>query len=148
MSDSEENLQDESISEVETTDAFKTTAVQYVATDDEIKELESKLRKMRKQNKTKEQDIIKYLDTIKEDTVNVGDNELKKEESSKPKPISAKIVKQVLIEKLDDPKIVQTILEAIDAERGINRNVKLSRNKKVKKVKGGVKKKQKKEKEK
>lgn len=116
---------------------FKEKVVKYVKIDNLIRQKDSEAKLLKGERKKFEEYIIRYLDKVKEVSVEIGDGQLVKNETVKKKPINTDIIKEAITEKIKEDKLfkddkerekaVEDILELMEKKRPQTTNVKLDR---------------------
>lgn len=116
---------------------FNEKVVKYVKIDNLIRQKDSESKLLKGERKKFEEYIIRYLDKVKETSIEIGDGELVKNETVKKKPINNDIIKEAITEKIKEDKMfkddkerekaVEDILELMEKKRPQSTTVKLDR---------------------
>lgn len=115
------------------------TITKYLKTDDLIRKQAQKIVKyreriniMKQQKNELEQKLIKYLDIIDQDQITIGgDSKLSKCESSRKCPLNADIIKNCIIEKLRNDKIIKDDMRAFQLAESLYENMENNRERKT-----------------
>ena len=126
-STSESSQTSENDENVKVSREFQENVKKFVLLSDLLKKKQDEITELRKQKKPCEEYILKFLDQVNEDTVNVTDGKIKKNKSEIKNKLDEDLVKLSLQEKINDPKIIEEILKSIEDKRGVNSKVKLER---------------------
>ena len=126
-SSSESSSHSENEESVKVSRELQENVKKFVLLSDLLKKKQDEITELRKQKKPCEEYILKFLDQVNEDTVDVTDGKIKKNKSEIKNKLDEDIVKLSLQEKIDDPKIIEEIIKSIEGKRGINSKVKLER---------------------
>lgn len=126
-STSESSQTSENDENVKVSREFQENVKKFVLLSDLLKKKQDEITELRKQKKPCEEYILKFLDQVNEDTVNVTDGKIKKNKSEIKNKLDEDLVKLSLQEKISDPKIIEEILKSIEDKRGVNSKVKLER---------------------
>jgi hypothetical protein len=118
-SDNEQNIK--------VSEEFKKNVIAFVRIDDELKELQNKIKELRKERKPCEEYVLKYLDSQGEKVVEVGTSKLRKNKSETKKKVDTSIIKEAIMEKVTDPIIVADIMKLMESKRVTVTSVNLKR---------------------
>jgi hypothetical protein len=120
-SDNENN-----IAEYEFLQDFEEKVKQYVKSDDKIRELQLQIKELNAIKKKSEQEILKHLERLGDSKINISGGKLRVNQYESKDGFKETIVKDVMIDKIKDPKIVETIFETINEKRKNNSTIQLS----------------------
>lgn len=110
-------------------DDLKENILKYVRFDDAMRERKEQIVELKKQMKVCEKNIIKLMEQIGEDVI-----ELKKSGKIVKSQVEAKgaltpeLIKTVLVTKMNDEKNIDDIIEAIDKARPVKISAKIKRS--------------------
>jgi hypothetical protein len=125
----EENDEDEedcdSVEEYEFQDDFENQVKTYVKTDNNIKELQKEIKELNQAKKVAEDSIMKHLERLGETNINITGGKLIVNKYESKGSFKEDIVKEVLTEKIKDPKIVEAIFDKIQEIRIENAKMQL-----------------------
>jgi len=113
--------------EVAVSKEFQENVIKFVKIDDLMRKKQNELSELRKQRKPCEDFILKYLDQIGEQVIEINSGKLRKNKSETKIPLNLDIIKEAIEGEIKDPKIVQKILESMDELRPKNVRVNLKR---------------------
>ena len=99
------------------------------------------MAELREQRKPCEQYILKYLDNVNENVIEITNGKLRKNKSETKTALSQDIMKVALSEKIKDPVVIEEILKLMDEKRPMSTHVNLKRTGTQATNKGGKKKK-------
>jgi hypothetical protein len=123
---------------------FQENVIKYVKLDDIIVEKDKEVQSMKKQRKTAEEYIIKSLDKLGEDKIDISDGKLKMNKTKNKVGISEEIIKESLTKnlqgvidgKMDKLSYVKSVMDGIDNRPKKEKiTIKRSRNRPPKKTK-------------
>lgn len=127
LNNNSEDLNSESDGmEYEFQDDFEEKVKLYVKTDDQIRELQKQIKEFNTQKKNTEEAILKHLERLGENNINITGGKLRINKYESKEGFKEVLVKEVISEKIKDPKIVETILEKISEKRNENTKVQIS----------------------
>jgi gas vesicle protein len=106
---------------------FINNVKKYIEIDDFIKENKNKLKKYVKEKKEKEEYILNYLSTIKEDVIDLQNGRLKRNISKTQEPLKKEIIHKALTELIGDK--ASQFTEHIIKSRGMKERITLKRTK-------------------
>jgi len=118
---------EKSINEIKISKEFQENVVKFVKLDDLMKKKQQEMTELREQKKPCEQFILKYLDDVNENVIEITDGKLRKNKSETKSAINQDIMKLAISEKIKDPQIVEDILKLMEEKRPMNSNVNLKR---------------------
>lgn len=129
---SDENVNDEKKekkeeSKLEIPKEFKENVIKYVKIDDFIRKKQEELMELKQKKKPCEEYILKYLDTIEENVIEISDGKLRKNKSETKASLSQDIIKKAICEKVKDPTIVEDIMKMMEDLRPLNTHVNIKR---------------------
>lgn len=125
------NLSDESDlsdnePQYEYTDEFKKKVKDYVKNDDRIRELQAELKVLNNSKKAAELEILKHLERLGESNINITGGKLRINQYESKEGLKEDIIKEAILEKINDPKIIEFIFEKINEKRVANKKVQKS----------------------
>lgn len=103
--------------EYEFAEEFTNKVKQYVGNDDRIKELQNELKTLNNIKKAAEIEILKHLERMGETTITITGGKLRVNQYESKEGLKEDIIKEVLVEKIQDPKIIEAIFEKINEKR-------------------------------
>lgn len=106
---------------------FQEHVVKYVKLDDVIRKKQSELSELKDQRRPSEEYILKYLDNIGENMIEISTGKLRKNKSETKKALSQDIIQKVLLESVKDEAQVEEILKKMEETRPLNTHVNLKR---------------------
>ena len=112
--------------EYEYGEEFKKKVVEYVKNDNRIRELQAELKLLNGAKKTAEADILKHLERLGESNINITGGKLRVNQYESKEGLKEDIVKEAIMDKIKDPKIVEFILEKINEKRAAGGKVQVS----------------------
>jgi hypothetical protein len=123
----DEDSEDEFSEEVqyEYMDDFKEKVKQYVKTDDKIRELQVQIKELNLGKKKAETEILKHFERMGETNINITGGKLKINKYESKDSFKENLVKDVISEKITDPKIIDTIFDKINEKRVENSTVQI-----------------------
>lgn len=112
--------------------------IKYINIDNLIKKLEKEIHELKSQKKPKEELILDYLIKKKKDQIVVSDGKLLKNKAETKAALTVDMIRTALTEKINDVKVVDSLIQRMDELRPKNTKVNLKRtveveNKKKKK---------------
>ena len=125
-SSDENNSEDESKHEYEYTEEFAKKVKQYVKDDDKIRELQLELKKLNTAKKAAEQDILKHLERLGENNINITGGKLRINQYESKESLKEDIIKEAIGEKIKDPKIIENIFNKINEKRTAGKKIQVS----------------------
>lgn len=101
--------------------SFENQIQQWVSIDNQLKQLNEKVKEMREKRNTLEQNITNYtsLNNLSNATINISDGRLKFANTRVPEPITFKYLERTLNEVIKNESQVQIIMEHIKQKRTI-----------------------------
>jgi hypothetical protein len=123
------NSEDESydsIEEYEFQDDFENQVKNYVKTDDKIKELQKEIKELNQKKKLAEDEIMKHLERLGENNINITGGKLVINKYGSKASLKEDIIKEVLTEKIKDPKIIENIFDKIQEKREENAKIQVN----------------------
>jgi hypothetical protein len=115
----------DSIEEYEFKDDFENQVKTYVKTDDRIKEMQREIKELNQVKKVAEDAIMKHLERLGETNINITGGKLMVNRYGSKGSFKEDIVKEVLSEKIKDPKIVESIFDKIQEKREENAKIQM-----------------------
>lgn len=126
--DSDDEIEKEA-NELQVTKEFQENVIKYVKLHDLITKKNEEIRELKKMKKPCEDYILKYLDKVKVNSVEVTDGKLRKNQSENKVPLSQDIIKDAIAKKVSDPKVIEEILKSIENRATkIQVNIKRTKN--------------------
>jgi soluble cytochrome b562 len=117
---------DNSEVEYEYSQEFKDKVKTYVKNDDKIRELQQEIKKLNVIKKTAEMDILKHLERLGENNINITGGKLRINQYESKDSLKETIIKEAITEKIKDPKIMENIIEIINEKRINNAKIQVS----------------------
>ncbi|MDX1702057.1 MAG: hypothetical protein R3250_15635 [Melioribacteraceae bacterium] len=132
LSDIEMSNADDSDDEMDTeqkkiTEEFKENVVKFVKLDDQIRERKREIRELESKRKPCEEFILKCLDSMNENVIEISNGKLRKNKSETKVPLNQDIIRTAILEKVQDPKQVSAIVGRMDELRPKKTRVNLKR---------------------
>ena len=125
--DNEDNSDSENSEvEYEYSQEFKEKVKTYVKNDDKIRELQQEIKKLNAIKKTAEMDILKHLERLGENNINITGGKLRINQYESKDSLKETIIKEAITEKIKDPKIMENIIEIINEKRVNNAKIQVS----------------------
>lgn len=112
--------------EYEYANEFKNKVIQYVKHDDRIRELQTELRKLNQLKKAAELEILKHLERLGENNINITGGKLRINQYESKDSLKEDIIKEAIQEKVKDPNTVEKIFEKIAEKREAGRKIQIS----------------------
>lgn len=138
MSDIENSDSDDIEQEAEQikiTKDFQENVIKFVKIDDLIKKKQSEITELKSQKKPCEENIIKYLDEIDENVIEITNGKLRKNKSETKVALNKEIIKNAINNQIQDPLIVEQILKIMDNRpKKVRTNIKRTSNRIRKKL--------------
>ena len=106
---------------------FQENVIKFVKLDDLMKKKTQEMSELRTQRKPCEDFILKYLDQIGEQVIEINTGKLRKNKSETKIPLNQDIIKEAIETVVKDPKLVAQIMEHMDDSRPKNTRVNLKR---------------------
>jgi hypothetical protein len=106
---------------------FKTKVVSYVKADDKIRDLQNQLKDYRKIKKDSEEGILRHLERLGENMINVTGGKLRKNQYESKAALKKELIKETLSEKIKDVLIVEELLNKMEDKREVKINVSIKR---------------------
>ena len=130
ISDSEEdddNKDKDETGEYEFKDEFREKVVLYVKSDNRIRELQKLVNDQKKIKKDSEESILRHLERLGESMINISGGKLRKNQYEAKGALKKEIIKESLLDKIKDPKVVEDILTKMEEKRELKVNISLKR---------------------
>ncbi|QKF94025.1 putative V-type ATP synthase subunit I [Fadolivirus algeromassiliense] len=115
------------LEELKISKEFQENVVKFVKLDDLIRKKQQELSELREKRKPCEQYILKYLDNIKENVIEITDGKLRKNKSETKQALSQDMIKAAILKKVQDPQIVESIMKDMEEGRPLNTHVNIKR---------------------
>lgn len=125
---SDNNPPDENIQEKVTAD-FKNKVLNWLAIDDEIRDMRAKSKDLTKKKKEYEEYILSFLENVGEKELAVSDGKLRRNISKTKKPLSKEWIQKSLTELIKDKTKATTMTDHIINNREVVERVNLKRTK-------------------
>lgn len=106
---------------------FQENVIKYIKLDDLIRKKEKEMKELKSQRKPCEDFILKYLDKVGENIIEVTGGKLIRNKSETKQKLSNDIIKEAIADKIIDPKKVEEIIELMETLRPKNVRVNLKR---------------------
>lgn len=129
ISDSEEddNQDEGGDGEYELKDEFREKVVLYVKSDDRIRELQKLIKDQQKIKKDSEESILRHLERLGESMINISGGKIRKNQYESKGALKKEFIKDSILEKIKDPKVVEDILTKMEDKRETKVNISLKR---------------------
>jgi len=124
-SDSRQIIEKEA-KKIQITKEFRESVLKYVKIDDLIRKKQAEILELKNLKKPCEEYIIKYLDELDENIVELNDGKLVKNKVEQKVPLNQEIIKKAITDSVQDPDVVKIILDKMD-KRPTNVKVNLKR---------------------
>jgi hypothetical protein len=124
--DDNEKEEDEG-GEYELKDEFREKVVLYVKSDDRIRELQKLVKDQQKIKKDSEEAILRHLERLGESMINISGGKIRKNQYESKGALKKEFIKDSILEKIKDPKVVEDILAKMEDKREAKMNVSLKR---------------------
>ena len=112
--------------EYEYANEFKNKVIQYVKHDDRIRELQTELKNLNAIKKNAEAEILKHLDRLGESNINITGGKLRVNKYESKEGLKEEIIKEALMEKITDPRVIEFIFNKINEKRASGGKVQMS----------------------
>lgn len=119
--------QTDKLDKVQVTKEFQENVVKYVKLDDLIRKKQQELSELKERRKPSEEYILKYLDSVDENIIEITDGKLRKNKSETKASLNQDIIKNAISETITDPAIVEEIMKKMETKRPLNTHVNLKR---------------------
>lgn len=116
-----------SLDQMKITKEFQENVVKFVKLDDLMRKKQEEMTELRKKRKPCEDYILKYLDNVKENVIEITDGKLRKNKSETKQALSQDMIKAAIMDKVKDPQIVEDILKNMEEKRPLNTHVNIKR---------------------
>ena len=108
-------------------DEFREKVVAYVKSDDRIRELQKLVKEQQKLKKDSEEAILRHLERLGESMINISGGKLRKNQYESKGALKKEFIKDSILDKIKDPKIVEDILAKMEDKRETKVNISLKR---------------------
>jgi hypothetical protein len=128
--DRDEELSDDSETErkpVPISKEFQENVVKFVKLDDLIRKKRTELTELTDQKKPCEAYILKYLDDIGENVIDITNGKLRKNRSETKATLTQDVIKKALSEKILDGSVIEDIIKSMEEKRPTNTHVNIKR---------------------
>tara|TARA_B100002019_G_C21237599_1_gene583651 strand:- start:838 stop:1305 length:468 start_codon:yes stop_codon:yes gene_type:complete len=106
---------------------FEEKVIKYVKLDNLIRKKNAEIKELKEQRKPCEEFILKYLDSIGQNTIDITGGKLRRNKSETKTSINNDIIKKSLTEKIKDPMAVEEILKIMEENRPLKTSINLKR---------------------
>lgn len=113
--------------EIVITKEFQENVINFVKYDDEINKKQEELKELKKKKKPCEEFILKYLDLMGENIIQISNGKLTKNKKETKSSINADIMKKAIFDKVKDEKLTEDILKSMENMRTINSEINIKR---------------------
>lgn len=113
--------------DVDVTKEFRETVIKFVKIDDLVRKKTEEMAELKNQKKPLETFILKYLDQVDETVVEITNGKLRKNKSETKAAVNMDIIKEAISKKVEDPKVVNEILDIMEELRPKKININLKR---------------------
>lgn len=117
----------QSVQSVKVSKEFQENVLKFVKLDDLVRKKQQELSELKEQRKPCEQYILKYLDKIDQNMIEISDGKLRKNKSETKAALSQDVIKAAIAEKVKDPQIVEEILKTMEDKRPLSTHVNIKR---------------------
>ena len=124
---SDNEIEEKSIDAMKVTKEFQENVVKFVKLDDLIRKKQEEIGELKDQRKPCEEYILKYLDQVNENVIEITNGKLRKNKSETKASLSQDVIKHAILEKIKDPKTVEEILKLMEDKRPLSTHVNLKR---------------------
>jgi hypothetical protein len=125
--DDNENNNEEDNGNYELKDEFREKVVSYVKSDDKIRELQKLIKEQQKLKKDSEEAILRHLERLGESMINISGGKIRKNQYESKGALKKEFIKDSILDKIKDPKVVEDILAKIEDKRENKINISLKR---------------------
>ena len=125
--DNENNENEEDNGNYELKDEFREKVVSYVKSDDKIRELQKLIKEQQKLKKDSEEAILRHLERLGESMINISGGKIRKNQYESKGALKKEFIKDSILDKIKDPKVVEDILAKIEDKRENKINISLKR---------------------
>lgn len=108
-------------------DEFREKVVLYVKSDDRIRELQKLVKDQQKVKKDSEEAILRHLERLGESMINISGGKIRKNQYESKVALKKENIKDSLLDKIKDLKIVEDILTKMEEKRETKINISLKR---------------------
>jgi len=108
-------------------DEFREKVVLYVKSDDRIRELQKLVKEQQKIKKDSEEAILRHLERLGESMINISGGKIRKNQYESKGALKKEFIKDSILDKIKDPKIVEDILIKMEEKRENKINISLKR---------------------
>lgn len=116
-----------SVQSVKVSKEFQENVLKFVKLDDLVRKKQQELSELKEQRKPCEQYILKYLDKVDQNMIEISDGKLRKNKSETKAALSQDIIKASIAEKVKDPQIVEEILKTMEDKRPLSTHINIKR---------------------
>lgn len=109
---------------------FEENVKKFVVIDDLIKKKQKEMTELKNQKKPCEEFIINCLDQMDETVIEIGDGKIKKNKLETKAPLNTEIIKEAISQKIDNPSVVEDIMNLMQELRPIKTRTNLKRTQK------------------
>ena len=129
ISDSEEDDsgEEEDDDKYELNDEFRDKVIAYVKADDKIREVQNSLKEYRKAKKDAEECILRHLERLGENMINITGGKLRKNQYESKEALKSEYIKEAITDKIKDVVAVEEILQKMESKRKLKINVSIKR---------------------
>ena len=125
--DDNENNNEEDNGNYELKDEFREKVVSYVKSDDKIRELQKLIKEQQKLKKDSEEAILRHLERLGESMINISGGKIRKNQYESKGALKKEFIKDSILDKIKDLKVVEDILAKIEDKRENKINISLKR---------------------
>lgn len=119
--------EEENVNDVTVTKEFQESVVKYVKIDDLIKKKQDELKELKNQKAPCEKTILKFLEDVDENVIDITDGKLRKNKSTTKQKLTEDIMKSAIGEYVKDPAQIEAIMKAMESKRPEVTHVNLKR---------------------
>jgi hypothetical protein len=104
ISDIEENDLNNKDNPVKITDEFKESVIGFIKLDDLIRQRQEDIKELKEKKKPYEEYILKYLDKVGENVIEIQESKLRKNQSETKMPLKIDMIKEAIYETIKKEK--------------------------------------------
>lgn len=127
ISMSDDSDEEQSLDEIKISKEFQENVKKFIHLDDLLRKKQEEITELKKQKKPCEAYILKYLDDVNENVIEITDGKLRKNKSETKAQLTQDIIKNAILEKIKDPTIAEAIIKSMEDKRPLNSHTNLKR---------------------
>lgn len=125
--DKPNNTDNNNSSTVTVSKEFQENVIKFITYDDAIRSKDEEIKELKKLKTPFEKFVLEYLSKLGEDAIDITSGYLKINKNESKTPVTRDSIKEVIKKKIEDPKIIEEILEDIEKSRQVKTNIVLKR---------------------